>query len=621
MLALLLVAGLSLRVWYASATPNSGRFWDEGYSLDNVRPILIDGSFQVVSGYYPSPVVSLPPALLMRVSEAIYQHTGREAFKVHQEGSFLPAGYLISRWLQSLYGTVGLLLVFLIGRRMFSPAVGLLATLAMTFCPWHIHASAVFKPDALLTTAVLLAFYGSLAVVQEQRLRAAVGTGLAIALALSAKLTGGLIALPLTLATLLPAWRFERRRFGLLALAGVVSGGVFVLTNPNWAGYVTVLKGLRRDYAMRAGWSEQTRLEIPGKVGALIVDDYGLGLVFGSLGLLGFVLLGVTVWRRGRPPLVRIERGMLLVLPPIYVVTYALQTAYFKPNNFLHVLPLVALCGAWFGVAVWRRLAARWSPLGSPLGKLLAVALALVVLAPAGLNYVYRSIVPTTYDAARLALAKMLRPPQGRIAYEEIWQQPRTRWESAKPFASSRAGLRRVEQLSELDDTRLDLSDGLLFPAANLAGASAAFYQRQVDRVPAAQRRTFRAKLLELRGPSVIALAHQRVERAPALRLVASRCGSGQYCLQAELSDELAAGELVSLRVWLPDATTRQVQEVPDLQVGDQRFDLLWTRRRGKGHSFVTDRFTIPASRPALRLLLDSAVDEGSSADLVVHRW
>ena len=61
---------------------------------------------------------------------------------------------------------------------------------------------------------------------------------MAIALAMSGKLTGGLTAVPLIVGTAFFLNRPDRlRRMALLALAGVMSAVTFVLVNPFWWAY------------------------------------------------------------------------------------------------------------------------------------------------------------------------------------------------------------------------------------------------------------------------------------------------------------------------------------------------------------------------------------------------
>lgn len=157
LLAMILVAALGVRVWYASYRLDSSRFWDERYAMRNVRPILNHGTLQPVSSYYPSPVFNLPAAALLAASERLHTATGWQGFDAVSGNSLRPTGYLLLRGLQSLYGVAAVAVIFLVGRMLFSRAVGLIAALVLAFMPWQIHASGYFKPDALLVLTTLLA--------------------------------------------------------------------------------------------------------------------------------------------------------------------------------------------------------------------------------------------------------------------------------------------------------------------------------------------------------------------------------------------------------------------------------------------------------------------------------
>lgn len=156
LLLLILLVGGVLRVRFAIESPSSGRFFDEGFALQNPAKILDERTLRPAKSYYPSPVFNLPPTLLLGLSEQLYERTGDPLFAIRGEGGWAPMAYYLTRLLQTLYGLIGIWLTYRIGSRMFSRRAGLVAALALAAAPWHLHASAYFKPDALLTTCVLL---------------------------------------------------------------------------------------------------------------------------------------------------------------------------------------------------------------------------------------------------------------------------------------------------------------------------------------------------------------------------------------------------------------------------------------------------------------------------------
>ena len=170
-LALILLACLGLRVWYASEALRIDRFMDERYSLENVRSIVTTGALEPVNHYYPYPFFNLPPAILLAGSERLSEWTGNPSFETMTQGGYGAAAFLLIRLLQVAYGCLGVLLVFLVGREVFTREVGLLGALAVAWMPWHIHASGYFKPDVQLATMSMLAFYASLRAVERPAVR------------------------------------------------------------------------------------------------------------------------------------------------------------------------------------------------------------------------------------------------------------------------------------------------------------------------------------------------------------------------------------------------------------------------------------------------------------------
>ncbi|MEE8138107.1 MAG: glycosyltransferase family 39 protein, partial [Thermoanaerobaculia bacterium] len=297
LLWLIVVAGLTLGVWYAGHGLHGDRFWDERYSFLNVAAVLHHGTLRPLSSYYPSPLFFLPPSALLALSDQIYDWSGNPQFAVKDDGYFTGTAYLLCRLLQVTYGAAATVLTFLIGQRMFSRQVGLLGALAVAFLPWHIRASAYFKPDALLVMTVLLAFLWSLGAIERPTAGRYALAGVGITLAMSSKLLGAVVAVPLAVGTLLVGWK-ERRRIAYLVLAGVTSLATFIVLNPYWRGYGSWLASLQHDYARRARWSGMTQAEIPREVFELVTGEGVLGPALGGLSFVGMILLTASSLNR-----------------------------------------------------------------------------------------------------------------------------------------------------------------------------------------------------------------------------------------------------------------------------------------------------------------------------------
>ena len=608
LLALLLFSGLVIRVWYLSHNLHVNRFEDEKYSLRNVRSFYYTGDVKPVNAYYPSPVFFGPQVVLMKVCNALHEATGNPALRiVNERADFLPAGIFLSRLVQALCGVASIWLIFLVGRRVFSARVGLLAALIFAFLPWMIHSSGYNKPDAMLVMATLLSLYASLAAVDAAKPLRYVAAGVAIALAMSAKMTGGLIAVPLIVATAVLGWR-DRRRIAWLVLAGATSVVAFIAMNPYWMAYFHFLEGLKRDYAMRAGWGQMSRVEVPGKVLGFLTDQYVHGLFLGAVGVIAFVWIAVSVFRgntgSGAWAPERVKRLMFVVFPPIYTITYMIQTAYFKPNNFLPVVPYTCLALAWGLREGYRFASARLPVLARSRWPATLAVLGLAALAIwPGLAYVYRSVTPTTRDQAVGFLASRLQPPTTRWVQMEEWQEPEPFWEGRKHLGSRLPGVLRHDALHPLGDRRLDLSDGLIFRQDRLSGAEADFYARRVERASADDVGVFTPKLFESRGPALVAVAHPHARREPSTSLPVRRCPAGEACLVADLPELSTPGDdTFNFQLWSPRGFLGPRDVELTARIGGESHDLVRTLRRDGGYWYVTERFALTAGRHQVRV-------------------
>ena len=603
-LGLIVLAGLGLRIWYASWDLTDGRYWDEQYSLDNVRPIMLERSLKPVSGYYPSPVFTLPAALLFEGSAALGRATGNPALAPMNGWHFTSAAILLSRLLMTLYGCGTVILVFLIARHMaLSRAAGLLAAGVVAFSPWMIHASGYYKPDALLVMMVALAFYASLRAIESAQIRWYTLAGAAIALAMSAKLTGGLAAVPLMVATVMVGGHRDRRRAGLLAYAGTVSVGVFVLANPYWQHYLFFLSGLKRDYAMRAEWVGDTKFDMPARVVGMILDDYGHGVLFGALGLLGVALFAVAWTRRG-PLAVRAPRAMLAAFVLTYTAAYVLQTSYFKGNNFLPLLPFTAVAAACTFLVMGRWLVARVPAPGRMAIIALLTAVALGATVPAGFLYVYRSLVPTTHDLALHELARKLPRVEGRLAFLEDWNRPKPIWEGQQVFAGGQAALGSPDALLALPLERLRAADGVVFRLSGSAASQAA--REALGALGPHKKKLYEPRPFVLRGPPVVSVRHVWTPNAPAEAFEATPIPGPPGWFEAALPPGLTEGEVVSFSVWVPHwVRLSGPAAIPHLSVGERSMSLFPRRRVGDGDAFLTERFVLGDVAESLRLIID----------------
>lgn len=148
---------------------------------------------------------------------------------------------LIGRGWSALFDLGTVLLVFLIGRRLYGVRVGLLASLLLGLAVLDIQLSHFYAVDTLLTFFVIATLYLALRVLERPSLSRIALMGVAAGLAMSSKISAAPVLLPVALACLLANYaqepaeslrgRWERALAGA-ALALLVSISVFLLFQP-----------------------------------------------------------------------------------------------------------------------------------------------------------------------------------------------------------------------------------------------------------------------------------------------------------------------------------------------------------------------------------------------------
>ncbi|MDX1644078.1 MAG: glycosyltransferase family 39 protein [Thermoanaerobaculia bacterium] len=619
-LALILLFGAGLRVWYALPEPNKARFWDERYSLENVEAVLGSWSLRPARGYYPAPLQSWPQALALAASQKLGELTGIEWLEtVTERGRFTPTAYLLVRSISVVYGVLALLVLFLLGRRMVSAEIGLLAALGLAATPWHIHVSGKFKPDALLVLAVLLGFYWSIRAIEGGRRRDYALAGLGITLAASAKLLGVLVAVPLAVGSLWLATR-ERVRVGRLALAAATSVGTFFLLNPYGLSYLWYVRSLQDDYAKRAEWSGMTRATMPEELGEYFFGPTVHGPLLATVAILGLVGLLIRAARPGRLELERrVGIGMLVAFPLVYAGAYLAATPYFKGNNLLPIVPFTTLAALWLVVTVWRGLSERLAPARrlTPV----AVALLVVALAAPGWIYTYRSLTPTTLDIALRFLRRGVGSPDGRIVFVEEVEIGEPRWERWEPFGRTSVDL-TVERLDRVAERRLARADGEIFPEERLQGDRAAFYRSRMERVSKGRLRRIRPRWFELRGPALVVIRHWRRGAGGWIDVPMERCSAGEHlCITGQVPERIRSRALVSLTVRVPAGVVGEHPLPSAIRVGGRSVPLRIAKKGRRVLLFLTERFPLARAPAEIRLETEYPPQDDARLRLAIRQW
>jgi hypothetical protein len=363
-LALILVAGLALRVW------NNDYGLPFVYSVDEASHFTdrAVGMFRegLDPGYYQNPAAFT--YLVHGLLRLLYGPLGfvfdLPFGNVTDQFSKDPGEiWVAARTLAAVLGIAGVAAVYAAARRLWSVRAGLVAAAVVAFAFLPVAYSRVAVTDVGSLVGVSLALLFAVRAHEENRLRDWALAGAAVGLAAAFKYTAGLAALPLVVAALAQP---SLRRADALALAGVAALAVFAVLNP----YLFISLGDwwrdLRDQAEVAANDPKPGQESGGISYYLESLTWGLGWAGLAAALAGAVLL----LRRD------LVRALILASLPVALFAYlAVQSRYFG-RWLLPAYPALALLAAY---AIAR--AVELVPQRAPLRALAAAALTLAVLA------------------------------------------------------------------------------------------------------------------------------------------------------------------------------------------------------------------------------------------------
>jgi hypothetical protein len=266
-----------------------------------------------------------------------------------------------ARTFTALIAMAGVLATFVLARRWWGSAVGLVAAALLTFAFLPVTYSRIAVTDVATFFPVAVAVYGALRALEDGRLRWYLLSGAGIGFATGFKYTAGLVLLPLVVAAVVrffrdrgtPVWK--RRDAWWLVVAGFVAVICFGITTPYFFVHPNDAISQLREQAKAAGQIEKLG---QAQQGGFSYYFHSLGWGFGWAALAA-VALGVVVQLRRD-----LVRGLMLISFPIALVLYmSIQTRYFG-RWLLMMYPVIALLA---GIAVvWVADLARRTRLGGP---------------------------------------------------------------------------------------------------------------------------------------------------------------------------------------------------------------------------------------------------------------
>lgn len=598
LLAVLAVA-LAVRLWLLLVLP---RYFDDHYVLNNISTFL-SGSLRPKHSYYGS-LSWLPQALVLGLSDFLYSVTRIDAFRVHgmRVEGFTIEAFRVTRLFVVGYSLLSIVMIYKVGRRLFSPAVGVIAAAVLAAYPQHVRSAGQLKPDMLALLFTLVTLYWTAAAARDPRLSRFLLAGMGVGLATAAKYTGASSALPLAVWGLWSGFR-DRRRWGWLALAGLTSVVTFFALNP-WIGTV-----FRFVFRLSGFYDNKARV---AKSDHLVVLRRELDFVAIQHGwvLLGFLLLGIALllyrlWR-GPDDQARVAALLPLTLCLVYPAAHAAGMTFFRSQNLLPAMAGMALvCAyavAWCGERLFRRRGLH--------ALVMIVPVALLLVPP--VQYTYIRLVRRTWSVAEKTLRARLaplatrhvafEPADARLSLSDGW------------LATARTA---VPSLAALSPAWLDLTDAEVFPISQTRGD---FYRSREQRVPRGCRVEIRPKLFRSRGAPLLLVLHPWKPNGPSVRIGLERSGDSSLAgrLPPSLIGAEIAGEVVSLELVRP--TRERLTKEVLLQPGGQSLPLEFAGRHGRKTRFLTPRFRYTGGVDGIRLPA-SGKAEPDSFELRLWRW
>ncbi len=268
-----------------------------------------------------------------------------------------PGFAYVGRFLMALADTFTVYLVYLIGRRIYGQAAGLLAAAFSAFTVTQIQLAHFFAVDPISTTFTLLALYGAILMVERRTRGAAALTGLGAGLAIASKFSALPILAAPVVAAMIMVWkpgqdgRTDRtarlsspksQALRYLLMAFIAAFLVFAITSPfvflDWGSFkqaVIVEQGAMASGRADMPFTRQYRGTTPYLYHIEQQLRWGMGW---PLGIVAFLGLG---WVLVRALLRRARPGELILLS--WIVPYFGVTGLFLAKFVRYMVPLVPL--------------------------------------------------------------------------------------------------------------------------------------------------------------------------------------------------------------------------------------------------------------------------------------
>jgi 4-amino-4-deoxy-L-arabinose transferase-like glycosyltransferase len=439
-LFLLLALALGLRLYGIDWDQGSLAHPDERFILWCAGDLGHSASYYQ-PGYHPCGTASAPwnPHLFAYGSFPLYLLKGVSAVwgLIGSPPSLYDLRFA-GRTLSALFDTTTVLLVFVLGWRLWGRGVGLLAALLAALAVLHIQLSHFYAVDTLLTLLAVATLLGCWRTLCSGRLIASALTGFAFGLALATKvsaapLVAAIVAAHAAYALSDPAgtklaWspsaaRLRRAILGLV-LAGAVALAALFVAQPygflDWPRFVSAVveQGGMVRRTLDYPYTRQYIGTTPYLYQIRQLGEWGLGPPLGIVAVIGAL---AALWRG----LVLREKSDLLLLA--WVVPYFAIVGAFQVKFLRYMLPITPVLLLWaaralIGAVSWAR-SLTPAERGRLLGRCAVGATVVVVAATAFYALAYETVYSRPHPGHAMSRWIGQNVPPGAAIIVEHWDE------------------------------------------------------------------------------------------------------------------------------------------------------------------------------------------------------
>ena len=330
------------------------RFWGIWYGLPlqlNVdEPSLVSGTLSLKENLNPGRFDW--PSLYFYINAVFYgifsliKPLLTLIFKIPDENFSSASFFIISRSLSAVLGSLTVIIVYFIARKIFSHKVGIIAALLLTFLPIHVYESHLAKIDIAHTFFVTLAVYFIWNIYKAGSKWSYLISGILIGLATSIKYNSFLLAISVLLAYLLRRSEIQEKSFlkkyfnaehiRYMLLAGILSIVVFYMVTPfALIDYETFFS---TEQGVGAMWQFQNVGQVEWPLYSAEVYETFVTMFRGDLGFTLWVLFSVLLIlflffnKRGK-------EYTFLLLPTVILTFYISRLDRSPSHYFLMLIP------------------------------------------------------------------------------------------------------------------------------------------------------------------------------------------------------------------------------------------------------------------------------------------